>query len=948
MERFSKTTLAEALQNESKQFEKFYSWLLEHMPKVFFEKFDAMQVMNIAHNLMGFNLQGNFVQIHFETCSIAMCLNTPDADLRILKNYAYFGIKDYQAFISDEPPPLPKIKEKLRIAIIHFTEIAEEKEVLGPELQALYERAKTRDHVQYDLKINKEMELRFAWRNTQKYNFLYRVAKLIYRHGLVMQKVKATYLHPYTSDSMLLMSITMSGQPDVRDFLQEFSQLKYFEEGDVFEAVFVTPKLIRGNLANLLRTLSSLTHQLLLHIDVYLYSPANIAEGLSRHPELSVLLTDCFEQKFHPAGHNLQMYNQSKEKFLSLVDKIDTGNLAADTRRKNILKCAMNIVDYTDKTNFYRSNKSAIGFRMSPGILDTLPMNRTEKFPELPFAIFFIMGKSYIGFHIRFKDLARGGVRTILPMRPEQAAWERNNIFSECYNLAYTQQKKNKDIPEGGAKAVIFIEPFEEMRLEMEIYQKELLLGGMSDKEIKQKLIEYQQNQRLVYLYQSQRSWIYTLLTLINCEEDGTLKAVDMVDYYKKPEYIYLGPDENMHNEMIEWIAEYSKLTGYKLGSAFISSKPKYGINHKEFGVTSLGVNVYMHEVLEYLGINPNKDPFTVKISGGPDGDVAGNQMLNLHRFYPKTARLLAITDVSGTIYDPNGLDLEELVKLFKSAKPIRFYPPEKLNDGGLLLDLSIKREESPYSYQTLCYRKEEGKLIKDYLIGNDTHHLYSHNLHQTIADIFIPAGGRPRTLNSSNWQDFLDPTGDPTSRAIVEAANLYLTPEARSALEAKGVLIIKDSSANKGGVICSSLEVLSGLILSEEEFLQEKAALMPQILDFIKAKASNEAKLLLSTHAKTGRPLTEISDLISLKINTYTYEILDHLITLDTLDPALLKCLVDYSPALFREKYKDRLFKLPPIHQKAIIACFIASRTIYDRGLSWSPSIVDVLPLLT
>src|SRR5690606_25573270 len=104
---------------------------------------------------------------------------------------------------------------------------------------------------------------------------------------------------------------------------------------------------------------------------------------------------------------------------------------------------------------------------------------------------------------------------------------------------------------------------------------------------------------------------------------------------------------------------------GYKPGRSFMSSKPGAGINHKEFGVTSFGVNVYLHETLRFLGIEPEKDSFTIKISGGPDGDVAGNEILNLYKCYPKTAKLLALTDVSGTIYDPEGLDLEEMSELF-------------------------------------------------------------------------------------------------------------------------------------------------------------------------------------------------------------------------------------------------------------------------------------------
>jgi len=239
-----------------------------------------------------------------------------------------------------------------------------------------------------------------------------------------------------------------------------------------------------------------------------------------------------------------------------------------------------------------------------------------------------------------------------------------------------------------------------------------------------------------------------------------------------------------MHNEMIEWIASYSKYYDYKPGGAFISSKPGAGINHKQYGVTSLGVNVYMEEVLKFMGIDPQKDDFTIKMTGGPDGDVAGNQLYNLYRFYPKTAKLLALTDGSGTIYDPVCLDLESIVRLFKENQPIRFYPPEKLHEGGFLLDAKMKREQTLYTQQTLCWRKQEGKVVEDWLSGNEMNHIMRHNVHQTKTDIFIPAGGRPRSLNENNVQDFLDETGKPTSRAIVEGANLYLTPWARRSME--------------------------------------------------------------------------------------------------------------------------------------------------------------------
>lgn len=1011
-----KKSIHDALAHEKETFERHYNWIEEHMPASFFDEFSDDQIMTVVHNLMGFKVQGEFAQIHFNDCSIVICVDGPGADLKVLKHYAYFGIQNYQTFVSDCALPGDNTKKKIRIAVIYYTPIVDgnnkgETSLEQSELDEIYKRikkrndditkkefnsliesigsrylriltkerleltlemyhrAKTRDHLQYEVRLHKDwvkqnkkgpsMQIVFAWKNTHKYKFLYKLAKLVDRHNLIMKNVNSAYLDPYSSDNILLMSLSLHGNgntsawkaTNLEDFLRELATLKYFDDGDLVESHFVSTGYLCGNEGNLLRSIIDLTHQFLLHADVNMYSKENVTEALIHHADITTFMIKAFETKFHPKNYNIKKYQKAKISFIKQVKDIDTGNLTHDARCKNILNTAFATIDYTLKTNYYRKNKSSLAFRIDPKILTSLFYDYTIKFPELPYGIFFIKGKSFIGFQVRFKDLARGGLRTIFPKKPEQANWERINIFSECYNLAYTQQKKNKDIPEGGSKAVIFVEPFEDLSYETEVYQKELHLAKIKEQEIAEKISSYHKGQRLIYLYSSQRSFIFSLMTLINCEEDGKLKANDILDYHGRPEYIYLGPDENMHNSMIEWIADYSTRSGYKLGAAFISSKPTYGINHKEYGVTSYGVNVYMHNVLLYLNINPEKDPFTVKISGGPDGDVAGNQIYNLYKYYPKTAKVLAITDVSGTIYDPEGLDLKELVKLFKAEKPLCFYPAEKLHDGGLLLDIDKKKQKSVRQILTLCYRKNKGKLEEEWLTGNETHHLYSNNLHQVKSDIFIPGGGRPRTLNIRNYKNFLDKKGIPTSRAIVEGANLYLTQEAREALEKLNVLIIKDSSANKGGVICSSLEVMCSLLMKNEEFLQHKTELMKEVLNFIREKAQNEATLLLESHNKYQLPLTELSDKISKKINTYTYEILDYLENIElanNLSDPLIQTLVDYLLPIFQKKFNNRILEnIPDMHKKAIIACAIAGRIVYSKGLAWAPSIVDVLPLI-
>lgn len=59
------------------------------------------------------------------------------------------------------------------------------------------------------------------------------------------------------------------------------------------------------------------------------------------------------------------------------------------------------------KTNFYQPTKVALSFRLAPDFLPEV------EYPKKPFGIFFVIGNEFRGFHIRFKDVARGGIRIV-------------------------------------------------------------------------------------------------------------------------------------------------------------------------------------------------------------------------------------------------------------------------------------------------------------------------------------------------------------------------------------------------------------------------------------------------------------------------------------------------------------------------------------------------------
>ena len=68
-------------------------------------------------------------------------------------------------------------------------------------------------------------------------------------------------------------------------------------------------------------------------------------------------------------------------------------------------------------------------------------------------------------------------------------------------------------------------------------------------------------------------------------------------------------------------------------------------------------------------------------------------------------------------------------------------------------------------------------------------------SMHNRVqADVFVPAGGRPATINAGNWEQYLSaPGGGASAPLVVEGANLFTTPAARQSLhDAAGVVFVK------------------------------------------------------------------------------------------------------------------------------------------------------------
>lgn len=212
-------------------------------------------------------------------------------------------------------------------------------------------------------------------------------------------------------------------------------------------------------------------------------------------------------------------------------------------------------------------------------------------------------------------------------------------------------------------------------------------------------------------------------------------------------------------------------------------------------------------------------------------------------------------------------------------------------------------------------------------------------------ADLFVPCGGRPESIDLSNVNQMFHVNGAPRFKFIVEGANLFITQDARLILEKRGVILFKDASANKGGVTSSSLEVLAALSLNEEQFglhMQVKpnkipafyAAYVEVVERIIENNAALEFEALWREHERTKKPISTLSDDLSYAIVKLNEE-LQHTSLWDNM--VLRKAVLNEAfPKLLIETVGlDTLMsRVPENYVQAIFGSYLASRFVYKYGI--------------
>ncbi|GAA5864051.1 hypothetical protein JCM3774_006364 [Rhodotorula dairenensis] len=620
------------------------------------------------------------------------------------------------------------------------------------------------------------------------------------------------------------------------------------------------------------------------------FTRGSILEALQQYPDVIRLAYISFAYK-----HYYNVFGNSLVPTLSYARLQSAEVLSSDQLRAHIKKNVLNkhdakilesLVTFNDailKTNFFTSTKTALSFRLNP---DFLP---ESEYPVRAYGLFLVVGDGFRGFHLRMKDVARGGLRMVMSRNRENYSINVRNLFDEVYGLASTQALKNKDIPEGGSKGAILPD-----------------LGA---------------NPETVF-----KKYVDALIDLLLPGRTPGVKD-RIVDLYGKEEILFFGPDEGTANYMA-WLADHARSRGAPWWKAASTGKPASthgGIPHDTYAMTSRSVRGYTTGIYRKLGL---KEEEIRKVqTGGPDGDLGSNEILL------SKDKTITIIDGSGTLHDPNGLDRSELVRLATSRLMVKEFDRSKLGKDGYLVLVDDRDVELP-----------NGELVVDGTdFRNGAHLRYK-------ADIFVPCGGRPESVNVNNVSQLWDAEGVPFFKYIVEGANLFITQGARLQLEKKGVILYRDASANKGGVTSSSLEVLAGMALNDEEYLslmcsppgqgpsefyqQYVQAIQQTIFD----NATYEFETIWKAHEKTGRPFTLLSDDLSRKLVQLQSEL-----ELSSLyeDERLRRSVMSRAlPAKLLEHcgLETILGRLPDAYKHSMFASYVAAHFVYTYGIDASP----------
>ena len=204
--------------------------------------------------------------------------------------------------------------------------------------------------------------------------------------------------------------------------------------------------------------------------------------------------------------------------------------------------------------------------------------------------------------------------------------------------------------------------------------------------------------------------------------------------------YIF-GPDMGTNEECMAWVRDEN-------GRSVGLPRELGGIPLDEIGATAWGLMQATHVALDYLDFELADARVAIQGFGSVGKHSA--------RFLTEQgAKIVAVNDSRGTIYNADGLDVAALFELKQAGKSVIDFSGGKILEQDAIIDIEC--------------------------------------------EIWIPAA-RPDVINEQNLHRL-------NTKLIVQGANIAITEGAEKQLHEKGILCIPDFISNAGGVICAAME---------------------------------------------------------------------------------------------------------------------------------------------
>ena len=272
-----------------------------------------------------------------------------------------------------------------------------------------------------------------------------------------------------------------------------------------------------------------------------------------------------------------------------------------------------------------------------------------------------------------------------------------------------------------------------------------------------------------------------------------TRKYVDQIQDVIGPTRDIPAPDVNTNPQVMAWIMDqYSRYHGHS--PAVVTGKPPelYGSKGRD-SATGRGLLYITREILRDTGMPMKGTRFAIQGFGNVGSHTA--QLM-----WQDGGVVVAVSDVYGGVYNPQGLDIPGLFEHVKRTGTVTGF------GGG-----------------QACTNED--------VLASD-------------CDVLIPAalGNTLRRDNANSVR----------ARLIIEGANGPTDPEADELLEKRGVLIVPDILANAGGVTVSYYEWvqnLQHLSWDEERVAAELEKTMKEAYDRV-AQLARSRKVSLRTAA--------------------------------------------------------------------------------------------------